>query len=30
MAQRILEGKDGELPLPPDYLGQCGPAAGFG
>ena len=30
MVQGFLEGKDGELPLSPDHLGQCGPSDGPG
>ena len=30
MVQGLLEGKDGELPLSPDHLGQCGPSDGPG
>ena len=30
MVQGLLEGKDGELPLSSDHLGQCGPSDGLG
>ena len=30
MVQGFLEGKDGELPLSPNHLGQCGPSDGLG